>query len=210
MATETFDYVVVGSGSSGAVVASRLAEAGASVLVLEAGGSDLRPDVLVPALVGHAYQTANWMYPVEPDSSRVGEPDTWMAGKIVGGSGSINACIYVRGNRADYDGWAKLGCPGWDYGSVLPAFKRIETWAQGGSEYRGASGPIHVGFQTDGGQGPRAFVEAAQQAGYPFNPDYNGEFQEGVGVIQVNHRRGIRSHSSRVLPSSGTETKPHP
>jgi choline dehydrogenase len=194
---ETFDYVVIGAGSTGSVVASRLAQAGASVLVLEAGGSDRRLDVLVPALVSSAYRTANWKYPVEPDPTRTGEGDLWLAGKILGGSGSINACVFVRGNRADYDGWAKLGCTGWDFDSVLPSFKRMETWSLGADEYRGGDGPIRVEIQSDRGAANMAFVEAAVQAGYLENPDYNGASQDGAALIQVNHRRGTRSHASR-------------
>jgi choline dehydrogenase len=194
---ETFDYVVIGAGSTGSVVASRLTQTGASVLVLEAGGTDRRPDVLIPALVSSAYKKANWKYPVEPDPTRTGEPDFWMAGKVLGGSGSINACVFVRGNRADYDGWAKLGCTGWDFDSVLPSFKRMEAWSRGEDEYRGGDGPIRVDLQSDRGAANMAFVEAAVQAGYRANPDYNGASQDGVALIQVNHRRGTRSQASR-------------
>jgi choline dehydrogenase len=119
---EVVDYVVIGGGSSGSVIASRLAEACAQVVLLEAGGTDRRLDVLIPAGVASAYAKANWKYPAEPDPSRTGNPEAWMAGKVMGGSGSINSCVFVRGNRADYDGWAKLGCAGWDYDSVLPSF----------------------------------------------------------------------------------------
>jgi choline dehydrogenase len=192
-----FDYIVVGGGSAGSVVAARLAEAGAEVLLLEAGVSDRRIDVRIPAAVALAYQKVNWKYPAEPDPSRTGRPEAWMAGKVMGGGGSINSCVYVRGNRADYDGWAKQGCTGWDYDSVLPAFKRMETWAGGASEFRGGSGPIAVNVQTNRGQANMAFMEACRQAGYPVNPDYNGRNQDGVGLAQVNHRRGTRSQSSR-------------
>jgi choline dehydrogenase len=194
---ESFDFVVIGAGSAGSIVASRLTQHGASVLVLEAGGTARRLDVLIPALVSSAYKKANWKYPVEPDPTRNGEPDFWMAGKVVGGSGSINACVFVRGNRADYDGWAKLGCTGWDFDSVLPSFKKMETWSLGAGEFRGGDGPIRVNVQSDRGVANMAFVEAAVQAGYPRNPDYNGASQDGVALIQVNHRRGTRSQASR-------------
>jgi choline dehydrogenase len=120
-----------------------------------------------------------------------------MAGKVLGGSGSINSCVFVRGNRADYDGWAKEGCTGWDYDSVLPSFRRMETWAGGANEFRGGDGPISVGFQTNRGQANLAYIEACVQAGYQQNPDYNAESQNGVCLGQVNHRRGTRSQASR-------------
>jgi choline dehydrogenase len=194
---ETFDYVVIGAGSSGAIVASRLAEASAKVLLLEAGGSDRRLDVLIPAGVASAYKRCNWKYPTEPDESRGGNPEVWMAGKVLGGGGSINSCVFVRGNRADYDGWAKLGCTGWDYDSVLPSFKKMETWEGGPDGFRGGSGPISVGVQSNHGQANLAYIEAAHQAGYQSTPDYNGAQQEGVALTQVNHRRGLRSQASR-------------
>jgi choline dehydrogenase len=194
---EAFDYVVVGGGSSGSVVAARLAQAGADVLLLEAGVSDRRIDVRIPAAVGIAYQKVNWKYPAEPDPSRTGNPEAWMAGKVMGGGGSINSCVFVRGNRTDYDGWAKDGCTGWDYDSVLPSFKRMESWEGGADEFRGDSGPISVNRQTNRGQANMAYLDACIQAGHQRNPDYNGAYQDGVGLAQVNHRRGTRSQASR-------------
>lgn len=198
MTANTFDYVVVGGGSAGSVVASRLSAAGATVLLLEAGASDrLRPEIVVPAGVAVAYAKHNWKYPAEPDPSRGNRPEAWMAGKVMGGGGSINSCVYVRGNRADYDGWDAAGAKGWDYDSVLPAFRRMETWQGGEDAYRGGSGPINVVEQSNRGQANLAFVAAAKEAGYVETPDYNGAVQDGVALAQVNHRRGTRSSASR-------------
>ena len=205
MTSEVYDYVVVGGGSSGSVVASRLAEGGAEVLLLEAGGKDSRLDVRIPAGVGSAYARVNWKYPAEPDPSRCDQPEAWMAGKVLGGGGSINSCVFVRGNRADYDGWAKEGCAGWDYDSVLPAFRRMESWEGGADAYRGGSGPISVRVQRNRGQANMAYIAACEQAGYSRNADYNSADQDGVALAQVNHRRGFRSQASweylrRVAP----------
>lgn len=197
MDTDHYDYVVVGGGSSGAIVSSRLAEAGAKVLLLEAGGTDRRLDVLIPAGVVSAYQRLNWKYPMDPDPTRTNKPEAMMAGKVLGGSGSINSCVYVRGNRADFDGWAKLGCSGWDYESVLPSFKRLESWEGGPDDYRGGDGPISVKRQGYRDRANMAYLQAALQAGHPRTEDYNGALQDGVDLIQVNHRRGTRSSSSR-------------
>jgi choline dehydrogenase len=194
---ELFDYVVIGGGSSGSVVASRLAAAARTVLVLEAGGTDRRPDVVVPAGVASAYKRCNWKYPVEPDPTRQSAPEVWMAGRVLGGGGSINSCVFVRGNRADYEGWAASGAKGWDYQAVLPSFKRMETWEGGDDGIRGGSGPISVGIQTDHGLANSTYFESALQAGHPQTPDYNGERQDGVAYGQVNHRRGKRSQASR-------------
>jgi choline dehydrogenase len=195
---DSFEYVVIGGGSAGCVVAGRLATAGADVLVLEAGPNDARrPDVAIPAGVVRVYKTNNWVYRPEPDPSRNGAVESWPAGRILGGGGSINATVFVRGNAADYDRWAALGADGWGYDDVLPRFKRMETWRSGPDEYRGGAGPIGVEFHTMDHPANEVFTEAASQAGHPHTADYNGKAQAGVGRIQVNQRRGRRSHAAR-------------
>lgn len=191
------DYVVVGGGAAGSVVAGRLAEAGADVVVLEAGGTDRRPDVLIPAGAISVYRSCNWSYVPEPDPSRGGTVEAWSSGKILGGGGSINAMVFVRGHRADYDEWASLGCGGWDYGSVLPYFKKMETWVGGANEYRGGHGPIHVSFHGMDHPANAMFLQAAEQAGYDVLDDYNAASQEGAAAVQVNQKRGTRSNAPR-------------
>ena len=198
------DYVVVGAGSAGSIVGARLASAGASVILIEAGGTDRRPDVkLAPGIIT-LYRTSNWKYPTAPDPTKHGETTPFAAGRIVGGGGAINAMVYARGRRDDYDGWARAGCAGWSYDDVLPHFKAIESWVGGADYFRGDTGPISVEWCGHDHPIDRAFVDAAVSAGYPLNPDQNGETQFGVARTQVNRRRGIRSHSGkqflRALP----------
>lgn len=165
--------------------------------MLEAGGTDRRPEVALPVGIALAYKNLNWHYAVEPDASRGGIVEKWPAGKVLGGGGSINAGVFVRGNIADYDNWAQLGNDGWDYRSVLPLFRRLENWEGGADEFRGTGGPIGVRWHRVPHVANDAFIAAAQQAGYPFNHDYNGATQDGVGVSQVNQRGHFRSQSSR-------------
>jgi choline dehydrogenase len=196
MGRDEYDYIVVGGGSAGAVVASRLSQATARVLMLEAGSTDRHIGVRIPAAIQRVYATANWKIVAEPDPTRNDLREARSAGKILGGGGSVNSCVYVRGHRADFDGWAKLGALGWDYESVLPAFRRLETWERGPDHYRGGDGPIAVGVQTIRDQANSTFLQAAREAGYPRNADYNGRDLEGTAFTQVNQRRGFRSQSS--------------
>src|SRR3954452_11075771 len=196
-AEDAADYVVVGAGSAGSIIASRLASAGASVIAVEAGGTDRRPDVALPLGIISLYATANWKYPTAAEPSKDGETGAFASGRIVGGSGSINAMVYARGRRADYDGWASAGATGWSYRDVLPYFKALETWVDGPDEYRGGSGPIAVSWCGHHHEVDDAFIQAAVDAGHRLNPDPNGRDQPGVARTQVNQRRGFRSSSGR-------------
>ncbi|MGQ4618662.1 GMC family oxidoreductase N-terminal domain-containing protein [Nocardia sp. R7R-8] len=193
---DSADYLVIGAGSAGSIVAARLASAGASVIVLEAGGSDRRPDVSLPLGIVTLYATANWKYPTTPDASKGRSADGFAAGRIVGGSGSINAMVYVRGRRSDYDGWARTGNTGWSYDDVLPHFKAIESWVGGGDDYRGAGGPVAVSWCGHHHEIDDAFIRAAVDAGHDLNPDQNGRTQRGVARSQVNQHRGFRCSSA--------------
>ena len=203
-AVEVADYIVVGAGSAGSIVAARLASAGAQVVLVEAGGTDRRPDVRVPAGIASLYMTANWKYQCAPDASKGGAVEAFPGGRIVGGSGSINAMVWVRGRAQDYDDWAQNGCPGWSYEQVLPHFKAIENWVQGADDYRGDAGPISVAWCGHRHEIDDAFIAAAVEAGHDHNPDQNGRSQLGVSRTQVNQRRGLRTSSAygflRPLP----------
>ena len=200
---QEFDFIVVGAGSAGCVVAERLSASGRhSVLVLEAGGTDRRFYVQMPLGYGKTFfdPAVNWNYRTEPDPGLAGNADHWPRGKILGGSSSINALVWIRGHPADYDAWAAAGNTGWSYADVLPAFKAIEDNERGGDQWRGTGGPIHITDATNLVHPlTKRYLQAAQQAGLPLNPDFNGASQEGVGVYQINTRNGQRLSGARAF-----------
>ncbi len=198
------DYVVVGSGSSGATIAGRLAESGASVIVLEAGKSDEQYLVKKPGMIGpmHAEprlkQRVDWGLYSTPQKHLNDRRMPVPRGKVVGGSSSINGMVYVRGNRANYDAWAAEGCAGWDADSVNAAYLRMEDFEDGASEFRGAGGPIKVTRNAGPQEGSLQFLDATAEAlGVPVLEDYNAASQEGVSRMQQNAARGLRYSASR-------------
>ena len=174
MADFRADYVIVGAGSAGCVVADRLSEDGAQVVLLEAGPTDWHPMIHVPAGALHlrANPLVNWNYYAEPEERLGNRSLHWPRGRVLGGTSSINGMLYVRGNPADYDGWAQMGCRGWSYADVLPYFKRSEHHAPGDPQYRGKSGPLLVEDYRTILPLTHRFVEAAQQVGFALTRDY--------------------------------------
>jgi choline dehydrogenase len=200
---QSADYIVAGAGSAGCIIARRLAETGASVILLEAGGPDRTRLVRQPGMIAIFHNVPalkkrlDWGYYTAPQASALDRRIPQPRGRVLGGSGSINGMVFVRGNRQNYDDWAAAGCAGWSYADVLPSFKRFEDWEDGASAVRGAGGPVKVTRQQDLTPASQAFIEAlAATAGVKQIDDYNGEAQEGVGVCQQNASGGLRYSSS--------------
>ena len=203
MREASFDFIVVGAGSAGCVLAERLSADGRyTVAIVEAGGSDRRFYVQMPLGYGKTFRdpSLNWRYSAEPDGGLGGRADYWPRGKVLGGSGSINAMVWIRGARQDFDDWAEEGNPGWDYADCLPFFKDMEHNEAGADAWRGQGGPLHVS-DVSRHLHPlaRRFLEAARQAGLAANADFNGATQEGVGVYQINTKGGRRMSAAKAF-----------
>ena len=201
------DYIIVGAGSAGSVIARRLVDRGQRVLLLEAGGSDRHPFVAIPGFANNAVASRrlNWMFEVEPDASRQGRSDVWPAGRALGGGSAINGMMYIRGHPRDYDQWAALGCEGWDYASLLPCFRRLEDNPRGADQYRGVGGPQSVSETREHSALMDRWISAVEQAGVRRNPDLNGESPDGVGAVQATQKAGWRmtAGSAFVRPLLG-------
>ena len=201
-----FDYIIVGAGSSGCVVANRLsADPNVSVCLIEAGGSDKSLLVKIPAggFVLYGSKRYDYAYKGEPQQHLNNRVITVNRGKALGGSGSINSMVYIRGNKNDYDGWAELGCEGWSYDDVLPVFKQLENNQVGHSdEFHGVSGELKVSKPQDANEVAKVFVAAGADAGLPENNDFNGDSQLGLGIYNVKQNRGQRvsSYTAFVEP----------
>ena len=190
------DVIVVGSGSGGAVVTRRLVDAGLRVLLLEAGLPDDNPAIHDPGRLFELWDSEqDWGYRTTPQTAGAGRRRHWPRGRVLGGSSALNAMIYIRGHRSDYDAWAYLGNEGWGYDDVLPVFKRSEDFDLGASAYHGSGGPLRVSSEYERHPLTAAAVAATQEAGIPFNADHNGAELDGVGYCQLTVKDGQR-HSS--------------
>jgi 4-pyridoxate dehydrogenase len=205
----SYDYIIVGAGSAGCVLANRLSEDTARVLLLEAGGRDRHPFIHIPLGMGklHEWGLFDWGYHTEPEANLDGRAIEAARGKVLGGSSSINVMAYTRGHAGDYDRWAQKGARGWSYADVLPYFRRGETWEEGANPWRGGDGPVGTQWARTDDPLYDAWLEAAEAAGYPVTEDYNGGRQEGFGRGQYTIRNGRRCSAATAYLKPARQRK---